>query len=146
MKCARTLLLGLVLAASGAAGCGGSSGRVGTSQTTSQSVTTEGRLRKLEAFQSRNPDWLVELDGNGRIVASSRWSSIVLSDIRPDVDAFVRINGADVGATLPGMVQVLSEPTHVRYERPLGAGGKSVDFVDARLVDGRIVIVGRRVD
>ncbi len=113
-------------------GCASGAGTATTSGGTA-GAPGEARIRQLEVLQTRNPDWNVRLGDDRNLIASSRTSSVMREDIRPEVDTFVRGSAAELGLDNPAMKRVVYEPDHVRYERP-GA------FVDARLRDGAIVL------
>ena len=103
-------------------------------------------IRRLEAIQTRTPDWTLALDG-AALVAMSRSSSLFRTDIRPEVEAFLAANGRDLAgehAEVPSserlreFVCVTNEPTHVRYEQRVR--GAVTRTVDARL-EGELIVL-----
>lgn len=96
-------------------------------------------VTRVEAFQSRNRDWDVQLS-EGRLVATSRWSSCLREDIRPEVEPFLRSNAAELGLREPGMNLAANEPTLVRYEPARDKGKRTVE---ARLSGCAIVVTSR---
>lgn len=99
-------------------------------------------IRRLEAIQTRTPDWAFAMDG-AALVAMTRTSSVFRTDIRPEVEAFLAANGRDLvdqpaGESSRELVCVTSEPTHVRYEQRVRGAVKRT--VDARL-EGELIVL-----
>lgn len=98
------------------------------------SERSESDIRRLEALQTKNPGWTVQLDGRGRTVAIKRWASLMREDIRSELEPFVLRNASELGAD-GSMTRVIDEPTHVRYE-----SRAAKQAIDARLRDGALVV------
>lgn len=127
-----SIVAGLVCA------CGGASTGATTTTTSGIARVSDGeRIRRLEALQSRNPEWTVRPGDDGRVVITSRWaSSLRREDIRPEVEQFFAANAHELGLDDAAMARVTNDADHVRYERR----GKGRGAVDARLEGGAIVV------